>query len=100
MAGADTTTASEIMKEYFLEGAQEELNNSSMLLTQVDRNTDDVEGERIVAAHHIGRNAGIGARLEGETLPTPGSQSYARSEYFLHGNYGVGRISTRLMKAI
>lgn len=100
MAGADTSTASDIMKDYFLEGAQEELNNSSMLLAQIDRNTDDVEGDKIVAAHHVGRNAGIGARKEGETLPTPGSQSYARSEYFLYGNYGVGRISTRLMKAI
>lgn len=100
MAGADTSTASDILKEYFLPGAQEELNNSSMLLAQLEKNQEDVEGDRVTAAHHIGRNAGIGARLEGETLPTPGSQSYARSEYFLHGNYGVGRISTRLMKAI
>lgn len=100
MAGADTSTASDIMKEYFLPGAQEELNNSSMLLAQIEKNQDDVEGDRVTAAHHIGRNAGIGARLEGETLPTPGAQKYARSEYFLYGNYGVGQISTRLMKSI
>lgn len=100
MAGADTTTASEIMKEYFLEGVNEELNNSSMLYNQVQKNRDEVEGDRIVASHHIGRNAGIGSRLEGETLPLPGAQAYDRSEYFLHANYGVGRISTKLMKSI
>lgn len=100
MAGANTTTASDILKEYFLPGVQEELNNSSMLLAQIDANSDDVEGDHVTAAHHIGRNAGIGARLEGETLPTPGAQDYARSNYYLYANYGVGRISTRLMKAI
>jgi hypothetical protein len=100
MAGADTTTASSVLKEYFLPGVKEELNNSSMLLAQIDANSDDVEGDHVTAEHHIGRNAGIGARLEGETLPTPGAQGYARSNYYLYANYGVGRISTRLMKAI
>lgn len=100
MAGADTTTASQILKEFFLPGVKEELNNSSMLLAQIDANSDDVEGYEIVSAHHIGRNSGVGSRLEGETLPTPGAQNYTRSTYTLHANYGVGRLSTRLMKSI
>lgn len=100
MAGADTTTASEVLKEFFLPGTQEELNNSSLLLAQIDSNDEDVEGERVTANHHVGRNSGVGARKEGETLPSPGAQNYVRSDYFLYANYGTGRISTRLMKAI
>lgn len=100
MAGADSTTASEVFKDYFLPGVNEELNNSCMILMQIDSNSEDVEGETIVASHHIGRSAGVGSRLENETLPAPGAQGYGKSDYVLYANYGTGRISTRLMKSI
>ena len=74
---ATTSTLDAALKEYYLPPAREQLNNENMMLAQIERSTQHVEGRRAVLSLHVSRNTGIGARGEGEALPTAGSQGFA-----------------------
>lgn len=87
MAGASLTTADKALKEFYIDGAREQLNNNIPFLNRVEKNTKDIEGRRAVLAPHVSRNSGVGARLEGSTLPDAGSQGYAEERIPLKYNY-------------
>lgn len=99
MAASNYTTADKVLKEFYLPGAQEQLNNMHVLLTMVESGSKNVEGRRAVLLAHTSRNSGIGARAEGGTLPTPGAQGYQEERVPVVYNYGRGSISGPLMAA-
>ncbi|HEV7535239.1 MAG TPA: hypothetical protein VGP90_06365, partial [Acidimicrobiia bacterium] len=82
------TTADSVLKEFYLPGIRKILNNTVFLLTQIESNSEDIEGRRAVLSINTGRNAGVGARNEGETLPAAGQQGYAEERIWLKYNYG------------
>ena len=96
---ATTTTLDAALKEYYLPPAREQLNNENMMLAQIERSTQHVEGRRAVLSLHVSRNTGIGARAEGEALPTAGSQGYAEQRVSLAYNYLRIKVSGQAMKA-
>jgi hypothetical protein len=87
------TTADAVLKEFYLPGIRSILNNEVFLLTQVEQNTEDVEGRRAVLAINTGRNHGVGARAEMGPLPTAGQQGYREERVQLKYNYGRIEIS-------
>jgi hypothetical protein len=94
------TTADAALKEDYQPTMREQLNNAHMLLNQVERNTEDVEGRRAVLSLHTNRNAGVGARGEGGTLPTAGNQGYSEERISLRYNYGRIQINGPVIKAM
>jgi hypothetical protein len=84
----DFTAADSALKEDYQPAIREQLNNSIMLLAQVEQNTSDVEGSEAVISLHTGRNTGVGARAESGTLPTAGSQAYTTARIPVKFNYG------------
>src|SRR5262245_58398110 len=82
------TTADPVLKEFYLPLVRQILNSKVFLLTQVEPNSQDVEGRRAVLAINTGRNSGIGARAENTTLPTAGQQGYSEERVTLKYNYG------------
>jgi hypothetical protein len=82
------TTADSVLKEFYLPGIRKILNNTVFLLTQIESNSEDIEGRRAVLSINTGRNQGIGARAEGELLPAAGQQGYAEERVWLKYNYG------------
>jgi hypothetical protein len=76
----DYTAATPILKEVYLPALQELLNNATPLLSAIEKDITPVEGGNFVIAIHRTRNnaAAIG-RAEGGTLPTAGTQGYARA---------------------
>lgn len=75
--GALTLAAADaVLKEDYKGPVVDQLNNANVMLAQVERNSEDFVGRRFVMALHVGRNSGVGARAEGGTLPTAGSQQY------------------------
>lgn len=94
------TTADKALKEFYLPGAREQLNNDIPLLTQVEKNSKDIEGRRAVLAPHTSRNSGVGARADGGTLPTAGNQGYAEERIPLKFNYGRIQISGPTIRAM
>ena len=94
------TTADAALKEDYLPGARETLNSHTFLLSIVEQNTEDVEGRRAVLAINTGRNEGVGARAEGGTLPTAGSQGWSEERIPLAYNYGSIKLSGPVIKSM
>lgn len=94
------TTADAVLKEFYLPGIRDILNNTVFLLSQVETNSEDIEGRRAVLAIHTGRNQGIGARAEGELLPTAGQQGYAEERIWLKYNYGRMQLTGPVIRSM
>lgn len=79
MAGLDLSTADKILKVLYLPPIREMLNNSTILLNRIekDTSTQTVSGKDFTIPLHVSRNeaAGVG-RAENGTLPTAGQQGY------------------------
>lgn len=100
MAQLDFTAADAALKEDYQPAIREQLNNSNMLLAQVDTKTKDVEGREAVLALHTGRNTGVGARAEMGTLPTAGNQSYTNVRVPVKFNYGRISVSGPIIEGM
>ena len=91
--GQTRSNADAVLKEFYISGMRDQLNNEVFLLTQMEMNTTDIEGRRAVLALHTGRNEGVGARAELGTLPSPGRQQYQEERVPLHYLYGRIQLS-------
>lgn len=87
------------LKEYYLPPTRDQLNNGVMMLAQLERNSRDVEGRRAVLSLHTTRNAGIGSRAEGGTLPTAGQQGYVEERVPMYYHYGRIQFTGPIMRA-
>ena len=88
MAGANLTTLSDILKEYYLGPVAEQLNNEVLLLARLNTRSEDLVGKRAYVPLHTSRSGGIGARAESAALPTAGNQDYDKAVYDLKYLYG------------
>ena len=91
--GLDLTTAADALKEFYLPVVREQLTNNNEYLAQIETSSESVEGLETVLSLHVGRNEGIGARLELETLPTAGSQAYKKQRVGLSRQYAAIQVS-------
>ena len=78
----DKTTASGVLKEFYLPTVHDQLVNKNEYLAQLEKNDQDVEGTEAVLSLHVGRNQGIGARKErlrggGDTLLPASAHQHA-----------------------
>lgn len=81
MAGLNTTEFTPVLKEVYMPGIRELLDNATPLLKFAEKEIQDVPGgSDFVIGLHTGRNEAAGdGRAENATLPTAGSQKYART---------------------
>lgn len=98
--GLDTSTASAALKEDYQPVIREQLNNINVVLSQIEKNSEDTEGTEAVLSLHVSRNSGVGARAEGGTLPTAGAQGYVKQRVPLKRNYGRLQVSGPVIKAM
>lgn len=100
--GATLTTATNILKEIYEPRIREQLQNylkTSKRLEQTSEGvTSEVGGKYVTFPIHTRRNAGIGARLEMEQLPTAGNQGYESARVSLAYLYGAIRLSGQSME--
>jgi hypothetical protein len=93
MAGANLTTLSDILKEYYLGPVAEQLNNEVLLLSRLEPKSEDLVGKRAYVPLHVSRSGGIGARAEDAALPDAGNQDYDKAVYDLKYLYGRVRVT-------
>lgn len=86
--GATRETIESILKEDYKGPIREMLNNTNVLLNRIDRTSEGTVGKRAYVPLHISRNEGMGARGEGDDLPTAGKQGYKEATYRMRYNYG------------
>jgi hypothetical protein len=97
-AGSNRTDHDAVLKEFYLPGVRTVLNNEIFLLTQVEANTEDIEGREAVLNINTGRNQGIGSRQELADLPAAGRQAYANQRVKLKYHYGRIQLSGQIIR--
>ncbi|HEY6022291.1 MAG TPA: phage major capsid protein [Candidatus Paceibacterota bacterium] len=94
---ATMTTVSSILKEVYEGTTREQLNNDVTALRRIEKTsegvTSEVGGKYVTFPIHVKRNAGIGARAEGEVLPTAGNQGLNAARVNLKYLYGAVRLT-------
>lgn len=94
---ATMATANNILKEIYEPKIREQLANWNRVTKRMEQSSENIEstvgGKYVVFAIHTKRNAGVGARLEMEALPTAQNQSYSQGRVSLAYLYGTVRLS-------
>lgn len=94
---ATMTTVSAILKEIYEGSLRKQLNDEMTTLKRIQRTSEgvtaEVGGRYVTFPIHTGRNQGIGARNENETLPTSGNQSTLAARVSLKYLYGSVRLT-------
>ena len=93
------TTLDAILKNQYIGPIRDQLNNSSVLYSRLEKNSDSVVGKNFTIPLHYGRNEGVGARGEGTALPTAGNQAYKECIVPMRYQYGRIRLTGPTMKA-
>lgn len=93
------TTADAILKEDYQPMVREQLNNANAYSAQLKRTSEGVSGREALLALHTDYNEGVGARKEGEDLPTAGSTGWVNEKVPVYKNTGRLQISIELIKA-
>src|ERR671931_385929 len=100
--GATMSTISALTKEIYEGTLRKQLNDDTVALKRLQRTsegvTSEVGGKYVTFPIHTTRNAGIGARLENEQLPTAGQQGTAAARVSLKYLYGRVRLTGQTME--
>lgn len=81
------------LKEDYGPGLRNAVNNANVILTEAQRNEDDIVGRRAVWSVHTSRSASTGARAELGSLPTAGNQAYSEPVQALKYIYHTIKVS-------
>lgn len=76
----------------------EQLSNTTVLVSQIEKNSETADGRRAVHALHVSRNGGIGGAQTGGVLPTPGQQGYVDAYVPLRKRYASIQLERQLFK--
>lgn len=89
------STVSKVLKDRYLGPLNRQLNDDVVVfqILGLDSKNIDLDGNQAVVPLHKGRSTGIGARLEGETLPSAGYQPYEKAVFDLAYLYGRAQFS-------
>lgn len=94
------SAADAALKDIYLPVIREQLNQKNWFLQQIESNGLDVEGRKAVLALHVSRNSGVGARGDGDTLPTAGNQGTATEYVSVKTTYGRLQLTGPTMRAM
>jgi hypothetical protein len=97
--GQNLTNFDDVLKYDYLGPIQDQINNSTVLMSRLEKNEEDVGGKEAVVPLHTGRNSGVGARADAGTLPTAGNQQYEEAKYKCAYNYARIEITGPTIKA-
>ena len=77
---ANINSITPILKEVYTPRIVEQLDNYTVFMSRLTKSSDNISqefgGKYVYFPIHVGRNSGIGSRLEDEVLPAAGQQKY------------------------
>ena len=90
ITGSTLSAIQEALKRYYIGPIRSQLNNSTVLLSRLQRNEEDVSGDTLTAYIPLEyeRNQGIGARADGGVLPAAKYIGVKQATVALKYNYG------------
>lgn len=91
---ATLSTASGILKEYYLPGIQDQINNPNAFMAELPKSSRDIiQGKYAVFALRMGVSQAIGARAELGVLPAAQRTRHVQAQATLKYLYGTIRVS-------
>lgn len=100
MAGQTMTVANALLKDIYGD-ISEQLNNETPGLDGIKSTSKNLAkngGKGVLFDAHVGRNDGLGSRLEDEDLPDPGNQQYVQGRTNLAFKYASVGLTAQVMK--
>lgn len=85
---ASLTTMNSALKDYWENAIAYQLNDKTLLLNRIDSTNENLYGKSALVAVHKGRNAGLSARGEYQTLNAAGAQQLGQATYDLENTWG------------
>lgn len=77
---------------------RENLNNKTLLLSEVKTKTDSIRGRRATHSVHLGRSGAIGAANEGDVLPVADTQRYSTVQVPVRTNRSRIQLTVQLIE--
>jgi hypothetical protein len=99
MAGTNLTALSAILKNQYLGPIREQFNNSTPLLSRLERDDESVVGKNFTIPLHYGRNESVSSRAEGAALAAADSQKYKETIVPMKYHYGSIELTGQTIKA-
>jgi len=100
MDGIYLDAVREALKLFYLPGLQYQLNErASAFLAQIERDSQSVEGDKIVMAMRYGRVGGVGNRTDYGDLPTPNPRKTKQAKWETKNLFSRFRITDKVIKA-
>ncbi len=100
--GLDLTAFDDVLKIDYLGPVRDQLNNSSVTVSMLEKREEDFQGKQLYLPLHTGRNFSIGSRGEDVDLPgqtSQGSQIYDNAVYNVSYQYGRIRVTGPTIRA-
>lgn len=90
ITGATLSAIQGALKRFYIGPIRQQLNNSTVILSRLQRNQEDVSGDTLTAYVPLvyERNQGVGARADGGALPTAKYRKVKQTAIPLKYNYG------------
>lgn len=90
ITGSTLSAIQDALKRFYIGPIRSQLNNSTVLLSRLQRNQEDVSGDTLTAYVPLDheRNQGVGARADGGVLPTARYRQVKQTAIPLKYNYG------------
>lgn len=99
MVMSTMTTAQQALKLFYLPGLQYQLNNSTPILSVLEKDSTSVSGDQIIMALRYGRTGGIGNRLDDGNLPTPNSRKTKQASWATKNIFARIMLTDKTMRA-
>lgn len=100
MATATLSTIDPIMKEVYAPRIQDQVQDEVVVLKRIEQTNEGLDGggKYVTFPIRVGRNSGLGARLENEPLPVAGAQVYKNVRIPLKYDYGTMKLTGQVIK--
>jgi hypothetical protein len=97
---ADLTAYDKILKEVYVPAVREQMQKATILLSQVQRTSENItgEGKYAVIALMLGYNEGIGARGDNEALPEAKNVRYDKILIPIRTTYGKIQVTGKTIR--
>ena len=98
--GLNMKAIEEALKIYYLPGLRYQLNDkASVLLAQIEKNSENVVGKEVRMALRYGRVGGIGNRADDGLLPTPASRQTIQAVFDTKNMFARFRLTDKTIEA-
>jgi len=82
-----------VLKDIYGPSVIDQLNNEIAVFQLLDVTSENLVGRDIILGLHTSRSGGVGARDEGDNLPTASAQTYQKAIFNLKYLYGRGQVT-------